>query len=198
MAVVELEFASLPVHIRTARLVAAAMGRRAGLSSGLLDEVKLAVGEAASRAVSVHRHHAIEAPVLIRLGDEGGHYTVEVCDAGPPEDEVPPLHAAGEPASVTELIAASTSANAPPSEPDARFSLPAGLGLALIQGLVDDVTISAREGAPGTSVCMRWLLDDAADAAEDDDEPGGDDQGGSGGDAEATALTGAGAVTVWS
>lgn len=181
MAVVELEFASLPVHVRTARLVAAAMGRRLGLTSGLLDEIKLAVGEAASRAVSVHRHHAIEAPVVIRLGDGDGHYTVDVRDAGPPGEEVPPLHAAGEPASVTDLIAASTDTVGQHvgelrAEPDARFSLPAGLGLALIQGLVDDVTISTRDDAPGTSVSMRWLLPGADDDGEDKDDSDDSDE----------------------
>lgn len=192
MAVVELEFASLPVHVRTARLVAAAMGRRLGLTSGLLDEVKLAVGEAASRAVSVHRHHAIEAPVVIWLGDGDGHYTVDVRDAGPPGDEVPPLQAAGEPASVTDLIAASTDSVGKHggelrAEPDARFSLPASLGLALIQGLVDDVTISLRDDAPGTSVSMRWLL------------PGDDDEDGNDSDSdEAAELTSASILTAQS
>ena len=44
-------FTALPAHVRTARLVAAAVARRCGLDEAVLDEVRLAVGEACSRAV---------------------------------------------------------------------------------------------------------------------------------------------------
>ena len=46
MATVELLFSALPEHVRTARLVAAAVARRAGVDEAVLDEVRLAVGEA--------------------------------------------------------------------------------------------------------------------------------------------------------
>ncbi len=49
--VVELSFAALPEHVRTARLVAVAVARRVGLDDDRLDEVRLAVGEACARAV---------------------------------------------------------------------------------------------------------------------------------------------------
>ena len=52
MATVELRFSALPAHVRTARLVAAAVARRAGVDEAVLDEVRLAVGEACSRAVA--------------------------------------------------------------------------------------------------------------------------------------------------
>src|SRR2546422_373473 len=51
MATVELRFSALPEHVRTARLVAAAVARRAGVDEAVLDEVRLAVGEACTRAV---------------------------------------------------------------------------------------------------------------------------------------------------
>ena len=38
-------------HVRTARLIAAAMARRSGVGEDVLDEVRLAVGEACARAV---------------------------------------------------------------------------------------------------------------------------------------------------
>ena len=41
-----------PAHVRTARLVAVAVARRAGVDEDVLDEVRLAVGEACSRAVA--------------------------------------------------------------------------------------------------------------------------------------------------
>ena len=51
MATVEVTFTPLPAHVRTARLVATAVARRSGVDETLLDEVRLAVGEACSRAV---------------------------------------------------------------------------------------------------------------------------------------------------
>jgi anti-sigma regulatory factor (Ser/Thr protein kinase) len=55
MATVELRFSALPEHVRTARLVAAAVARRAGVDEAVLDEVRLAVGEACTRAVGCTR-----------------------------------------------------------------------------------------------------------------------------------------------
>ena len=45
MATVELRFSALPAHVRTARLVAAAVARRSGVDEAVLDEVRLAVGD---------------------------------------------------------------------------------------------------------------------------------------------------------
>ena len=57
MAVVELLLPALPAHVRTARLVVVAAARRAGLADELVDEVRLAVGEACARAVGMHARH---------------------------------------------------------------------------------------------------------------------------------------------
>ncbi|MFF5422270.1 ATP-binding protein, partial [Streptomyces misionensis] len=70
MATVELRFSAQPEHVRTARLVAAAVARRAGIDEAVLDEVRLAVGEACSRAVRLHRSHGITAPVTVALIEE--------------------------------------------------------------------------------------------------------------------------------
>ena len=67
MATVELSFTPLPAHVRTARLVAAAVARRSGVDESLLDEVRLAVGEACSRAVEEHRLHCPTEPVRLAL-----------------------------------------------------------------------------------------------------------------------------------
>ena len=77
MATVELRFSALPAHVRTARLVAAAVALRSGVDESVLDEVRLAVGEACSRAVHLHRRHCPDRPVLVTLADD-----VEV-EAGP-------------------------------------------------------------------------------------------------------------------
>lgn len=50
---VTLQLPPSAAHVRTARLIAAAMARRAGVGDAVLDEVRLAVGEACARAVRV-------------------------------------------------------------------------------------------------------------------------------------------------
>ena len=83
MATVELSFTPLPAHVRTARLVATAVARRSGVEESLLDEVRLAVGEACSRAVEAHRLHCPAEPVRIQLSDRDGRFEVVVTDAVP-------------------------------------------------------------------------------------------------------------------
>lgn len=135
MATVEVTFTPLPAHVRTARLVATAVARRSGVPESLLDEVRLAVGEACSRAVEAHRLHCPAEPVRIELTGQDGRFEIEVINAGtappPGEDGLP-----GDVASVP-----------------ADF-VPAGFSLAVIAGLADDVQIS--ETTAGTSVKMSW------------------------------------------
>lgn len=49
---VTLRFSPLPEHVRTARLVAVSVARRAGFGEDQLDEIRIAIGEACSRAVA--------------------------------------------------------------------------------------------------------------------------------------------------
>ena len=67
MATVEVTFPPLPAHVRTARLVATAVARRSGIDESLLDEVRLAVGEACSRAVEAHRKYCPGQPIRVVL-----------------------------------------------------------------------------------------------------------------------------------
>ncbi len=134
MATVELLLAALPVHVRTARLIGVAAARRAGLSDELVDELRLAVGEACSRAVALHALHAPETPVKIVLRDDPDGLTVEVTDVGPAAQ---PLDVA-----VDELF-------------DDLVVDPA-VALVVLSGLVDDLEITAGEA--GTTVTMRWPL----------------------------------------
>ena len=83
MATVEVAFTPLPAHVRTARLVATAVARRSGVDESLLDEVRLAVGEACSRAVDAHQRHCPDEPVRIRLTGEGDRFEVVVTDSAP-------------------------------------------------------------------------------------------------------------------
>ncbi len=169
MATVELQFGALPLHVRTARLVAAALARRVGVEESLIDEIKLAVGEACSRAVDVHREHAPTELVDVRFSDADDVFTITVLDAGPALEQVA-AESAGSRPSVGELLDSEllgAGSIAAPEE-DASASLPSGLGLALIEGLVDDVSIRPREDSAGTRVSMSWpmLGDLLADPAE--------------------------------
>lgn len=145
MATVELRFSALPAHVRTARLVAASVARRTGVDDSLLDEVRLAVGEACSRAVGMHVRAGLNDPVAVRLHADGDRFSVEVADVVPPQARavVAPEDVPAQPA-VTLL------------EAD-QDELSEALGLALISGLVDDVEIVP--GTDGVVVRMSWPAD---------------------------------------
>ncbi|MEV7065413.1 ATP-binding protein [Streptomyces collinus] len=134
MATVELRFSALPEHVRTARLVAAAVARRAGVDEAVLDEVRLAVGEACSRAVGLHQIGGISAPVKVLLIEEEKQFSIEVGDESP--------HAV-----------AGGGADAGPGDPDGEADEDE-MGLAVISGLVDDVEVSA--GEHGGLIKMTW------------------------------------------
>jgi serine/threonine-protein kinase RsbW len=212
MATVELSFTPLPAHVRTARLVATAVARRSGVEETLLDEVRLAVGEACSRAVEAHRLYCPAEPVRIELSNRDGRFAVVVTDAVPggagdagddramraPHSTAgsagtagSAAHAAAPPAfpvasaegglvaeeAADRDVATAASGNPPlggqaSSDPpdggpaatalakgggvNGRF--PAGIGLAVITGLADDVQISAT--GDGVSIRMSWPLQD--------------------------------------
>jgi serine/threonine-protein kinase RsbW len=157
MATVEVAFTPLPAHVRTARLVATAVARRSGVDEALLDEVRLAVGEACSRAVEVHRRHCPAEPVRIEMTDQDERFVVVVRDAAP---TIPaPAAAAG--SSAPDAGAgpgAGPGAGAPgpgvPDEEAVTSAIPAGFGLAVISGLADDVRVSSTSS--GVSVRMSW------------------------------------------
>jgi serine/threonine-protein kinase RsbW len=139
VATVELRFSALPAHVRTARLVAAAVARRSGVDEAVLDEVRLAVGEACSRAVHLHRLHCPETPVMVTLVDDDKQFSVSVTDESPAgEDEE-------DRGTLAELA---TSA-------DLEDPVVPGMGLAVISGLVEDLAVSPG-AAGGMVVRMRW------------------------------------------
>jgi len=67
-------------HVRTARLVAVAAARRAGLDEETVDDVRLAVGEAVARAVLRHGAAEIDAHVDVVVRDDGLGFEVEIHD----------------------------------------------------------------------------------------------------------------------
>ena len=154
MATVEVTFTPLPAHVRTARLVATAVARRSGVDEALLDEVRLAVGEACSRAVEAHRRHCPAEPVKIEMTDQGERFVVVVSDHAPTSTAAQAgangHQAGGHQAGGHD---ASQGATAVVQGAD-EAAIPAGFGLAVIYGLADDVHVSSTSS--GVSVRMSW------------------------------------------
>jgi len=147
MATVEVTFTPLPAHVRTARLVATAVARRSGVDEALLDEVRLAVGEACSRAVEAHRRHCPAEPVKIEMTDQGERFVVVVSDQAPT-----PGASTGISAGANGHGLGPGAATLVQGADDA--GIPAGFGLAVISGLADDVHVSSTSS--GVSVRMSW------------------------------------------
>jgi serine/threonine-protein kinase RsbW len=157
MATVEVTFTPLPAHVRTARLVATAVARRSGVDESLLDEVRLAVGEACSRAVESHQLHCPAEPVRVELTDHDELFEVVVTDAAPPgaNGYAAGGPAAGGPGALTEpSLGVGADVGAVRTAAATDLQLPAGVGLAVIAGLADDVRIQAT--STGLSVRMCW------------------------------------------
>ncbi|MBB6174165.1 anti-sigma regulatory factor (Ser/Thr protein kinase) [Nocardiopsis mwathae] len=173
MALVQLTISALPAHVRTARLMATAVARRAGIAETALDEIRLAVGEACSRAVEAHRAHCPDQPIRL-----------ELIDSAVPRPEGPqggapaaiPHNGNGRSAQRFEVVVAD---RAPVSDPGSTVNhhaaggtgiflgeqqTPAGgvsglspdVGLAVIVGLADEVSIEPNDD--GTVVRMSWPL----------------------------------------
>jgi serine/threonine-protein kinase RsbW len=149
MALVELLLTPLPAHVRTARLVVVAAARRAGLDDELVDELRLALGEACSRAVGLHARHVADVPVRVTVSDDPGALTVTVTDRGPAAGPVPDdltgglLEASGDDVGAAEVDEIDELV-----DPD--------VALAVVSGLVDEVEV--EPGPDGTVVTMRWPL----------------------------------------
>lgn len=117
--------------------MAAAVARRSGVEEAVLDEVRLAVGEACSRAVELHRMHCPEEPVQVSLTDDGDAFRVVVADRAPLVN--------GEDEDALRALAESD---------DIDAALPAGVGIAVISGLVDDLDV--EQGDEGAVLRMSW------------------------------------------
>jgi len=141
---VTVSFTPLPEHVRTARFIAASVARRAGVAEGVLDELKLAVSEACSLAVRFNLAHAPSSPVELRLIEDAQRFSVEVADSvGRPAPD-----AGGELA--FDLTKDDDRVDGVDLSGHER------LGLAVISGLVDDMTVEYL--AAGSVVTMTWPI----------------------------------------
>jgi anti-sigma regulatory factor (Ser/Thr protein kinase) len=156
MATVEVTFTPLPAHVRTARLVATAVARRSGVDESLLDEVRLAVGEACSRAVEAHRRHCPAEPVRIEMTDQDQRFVVTVSDHAPtaPARSAAPATDAGTRDGAGHDGAGHDGLGYEAIGHDGGSAFPAGFGLAVISGLAEDVRVLSTSS--GVSVRMSW------------------------------------------
>jgi len=91
MATIELRIAPAPGFVRTVRLVATAVARRAGMDEARVDELRLAVGEACARAVRRCEAEGVTDPVLVEIEEAAPGIVVQVTDQACSEREDEPV-----------------------------------------------------------------------------------------------------------
>ena len=158
MATVEVTFTPLPAHVRTARLVATAVARRSGVDESLLDEVRLAVGEACSRAVEAHRRHCPAEPVRIEMTDQDQRFVVTVSDHAPSPADTGPRDGVGRNGTGHDGTGHDGAGQDASGDDGLGYeggsAFPGGFGLAVISGLAEDVRVLSTSS--GVSVQMSW------------------------------------------
>jgi hypothetical protein len=160
MGTVRLAFTPAPAHVRTARLVGVAVARRAGVADAIIDEVRLAIGEACSRAVALHRRHGLSDLVEVELTTDT-RFAVRVTDHAPVTE--PPLGTTADeddpertdPFGLLDrgqTDGANGGAVATVSDEDVAV----GVSLTLLAGLVEDLAVTPARNGLGSQVSMSW------------------------------------------
>ena len=118
---VELRLPADVQYVGLARLVVTVAARQAGMADERVEDLKIAVSEATTNAISAHRHAEGEAPVVLTFGPVGrDQFSVSIADA------------------------ALDSHVTPGSVEDWASDTP--LGVTLIRGLADDVEFRTELG----------------------------------------------------
>jgi len=160
MGTVRLSFTPAPAHVRTARLVGVAVARRAGVADTIIDEVRLAIGEACSRAVALHRRHSLPDLVEVEFTTDS-QFTVRVTDhapateaiIGPALDETDPDRT--DPFGLLQdpgLEGRGGGVMVTVSDEDVAV----GVSLTLLAGLVEGLQVVPGPDGVGTQVVMAW------------------------------------------
>lgn len=160
MAQVHLDVVADPAHVRVVRLVAVSLARVHGVDEDVVEDVRLAVGEACGRAVAAHTRAAVEVPVQLRFEGSSGSgpgLVVEVVDGiALPEAtgdralallEGPDAVDGGQSLHGLDATLGADGELAPLAAPEV---------MALLEGLADEVSLST--GSRGTSVRLRWAI----------------------------------------
>ncbi|MEU6858703.1 ATP-binding protein [Glycomyces sp. NPDC046736] len=156
-ATVRFAFTPAAAYVRAARLVAADVAAHAGVATGLLDEVRQAVGEACTRAVLRHRDRGMDDLVRVEFSI-ADRFVAKVTD------------------NAQDLRARSGDATAPGvSDGDARANdhdtleedtLSEEITLIVLGGLVEDLVVTGPTAEGGTTVSMSWPLPGSGPAAD--------------------------------
>jgi serine/threonine-protein kinase RsbW len=119
----ELSFPPRPEYVRMARHTLAALARLHDVSEDVIDDLKLAVSEACTNAVTVNA--PAQEPVHLVAMVDGSSVEVRVLDVGPGID--------------LALL------DRDPELSSDEFSFERGLSLPVVRGLVDELQIEPRE-----------------------------------------------------
>jgi anti-sigma regulatory factor (Ser/Thr protein kinase) len=159
MGTVRLSFTPAPAHVRTARLVGVAVARRAGVADTIIDEVRLAIGEACSRAVALHRRHGLTDLVEVELTTDA-QFTVRVTDHAPAAEAIigPALDDADpdrtDPFGLLQDPGLEGRGGVMVTVSDEDVAV--GVSLTLLAGLVEGLQVVPGPGGVGTQVVMSW------------------------------------------
>ncbi|MBX6723684.1 MAG: ATP-binding protein [Dactylosporangium sp.] len=148
MPTVRLQFSPAPAHVLPARRVGVAVARRAGVPEEVLDEVRLAIGEACSRAVALHQRYGLADHIVVEMTD-APDYVVQVTDRAPVIEAV---------RTVQDATVAGLSGGGAPADGLSEEAVAAEMALALLTGLVEDLRVRPAAQGPGTEVRMTWPL----------------------------------------
>jgi serine/threonine-protein kinase RsbW len=143
MAEVELSFTPQPAHVRTARQVAVALARRAGVPDAAMDSVRLAVGETCGLVVALQQASSPEDEVTVVFDDSDG-FLVDVRGTTP-------FEAADGPTAVAMLSGA--------AEPSSD-GLPVGAALAVVTELVPKLEVATSPD--GVRLVLAWSTEPGA------------------------------------
>lgn len=142
MPVVRLDVAPDPAYVRVARLVAVSLARLHGVGEEVVEDVRLAVGEACGRAVAAQSRALIDDPVVVDF-EGGAGLTVTVSDT------VPLAAATG-----AEAVALLSNGSLSDTDPSPEYVETPPEVIALLEGLADSVTVDT--GSAGTAVRLHW------------------------------------------
>ncbi len=135
----DIQFPPKPEYVRTVRHAVAALARLHGVPEDVVEEIKLAVSEACTIAVTANAGLSEVQPVQVLAATDGASIVIEVLDRGPdPERDV----------------------LGPPVDLDTEdLPFDKGLALPLIRGLVDEVAVGPRDNG-GARVRMLVSIGD--------------------------------------
>ncbi|NUS73429.1 MAG: ATP-binding protein [Corynebacteriales bacterium] len=131
--------------MRTVRQVAVAVARVVGLSDEVIDEVRLAVGEASTRAVSAHIGRGVSDLVAVEFAADSADFVVFVRDEAESGSLVAEWDRQGTDTDTIESFAEDLARDA------------AAVELAVVARLVPDLQVSSTPSG-GTQVRMSWPI----------------------------------------